>query len=377
MLNNKIKLLKLFFYFVLIFLLANLTFAAISNTDYKSDIILSSGGTENSSSSNYKTQALVSTVASSAISNNDYINYFGFYSSSPTTTTTTLPASSGTPAEPSQGGPSGGPRLIKDFVLSDDFLKIVLTQGETIRKTIKVRSTGNSPADVLVDVSNLEHFIFLDKPIIPLGVGQEKEVQLIFTASSTDKPGIYTGIVYFKELTPLSKEFKIVPLIIVIEVKEKSALFDIKLESEKTEFFKGENIEAIANLFNFGYEYPIDVTIYYAFREIGGENILSETKSLAVEKTARVPLSLPIPEYIKSGKYLFYAEIQYQNSTAYSSLFIEVKEKTVELTKFPKTKIILFSIIFLLVLSLIIFIIKYKNKLRNFNVHKNKKSIKK
>ena len=139
---------------------------------------------------------------------------------------------------------------------------------------------------------DLIDFITLSDTQLTLGQNFDEELLLFFTASETQEPGIYSGKITF------SNEIKTKELIIIIEVKSRFALFDIILEVPKTEYILGETIKGNANLTNFGDLYPLDVTLYYALREIEGIDLQSKKLTFAVEQQKSVPIELVIPKSI-------------------------------------------------------------------------------
>lgn len=344
----------IFFYLILIWLIVPICYSAINNTDYESDIILSSGGTENSSSSSYYSQAVISIPAYINMSNNDYLNDFGFFYISETTTTT-QPPSQGAPS--GDAGGRGRTRLNKAFIINESVLKIELTPGDIGTKKISIKSVGNSPANIHVDKGVLAPYVITDKEIITLGIGLEEELQFVFVIPRDLPPGIYHGIIRFREENVNINDA--IPLIVIIDVKEKTALFDLDLESDKSEFFIGDAIEAIAHLLNLGDLRPVDVNLYYALRGIEGEDIISEVKTYAVDNKLDVPVSLKIPSYVKPGKYLLYGELRYQNTTAYSSILISAIEKPIIIKSYNIINWILI-LIAILILLIVIYLVRRK-----------------
>jgi len=68
------------------------------------------------------------------------------------------------------------------------------------------------------------------------------------------------------------------------------------------------------------------VELYYSIRDLEGNDIVFAQETLAVHDEKILNIRLKIPEYLKSGQYVFYAEARYNGKIAVSASIIEVIE---------------------------------------------------
>jgi hypothetical protein len=223
-------------------------------------------------------------------------------------------------------GPSGGaaypsrPVPFSNFSLSKEFIKVVLKQGETLLDSVVIKNTGDMPLDFNLSVAGIPDKVALSEDVFSLAPGKEKTITVAFTVMENGHADVYAG----KILVTAGGIRKTV--LLVMEVKERSALFDVYLDLGAVPFdaSPGTDVEADILLYNFGDLRPVDVTLYYSLRDFDGNEILYKHDTIAVEEQKDVKRMIRLPEDLKDGMYLFYARVEYGNQTASSSGIINV-----------------------------------------------------
>ena len=207
-----------------------------------------------------------------------------------------------------------------NFKTSKNLVKINIKQGETKQETINIENTGAVSLNFEIEQEGLEDLLIVSEDSFVLEADQKKAINIVAFASETQKAGVYTGKLRIKS------NVKEEVVIIIIEIKERTALFDIKVEVKENAIQQGQKVEAEITLLNLGDLKPVDVELYYAIRDLENNNIVFKSDTLAVEDKKTIKRKLKIPAYLKPGKYMFYAEARYNGQIAVSSSVIEVIE---------------------------------------------------
>jgi hypothetical protein len=233
-------------------------------------------------------------------------------------------------AQPSSaaGGGGAGKREYTPpgLEVSQDLIDVKVKQGGRETLELKVKNTGSSIQQVSIDLQNLKNFILVSEPSFLLRPYEEKTLTLDFTASEAEIPDVYTGTIY------ISSESAKKIVRVIIEVQEKKALFDVKVnvpENFKTVGLGGE-MEADIMMYNIGDLKPVDVVLTYAIKDFEGNTFDLKQETLAVEDLKKLRKKIRIPEGFKANFYVIYALLEYQNQKAVSSDIFEVKEEMVE-----------------------------------------------
>ena len=161
---------------------------------------------------------------------------------------------------------------------------------------------------------------------LTLQAGETKESTIIITAGETEQPDVYTSTI---EITAGNTIRQSIP--IIIDVMEKSTLFDIQLNlAEKPLTVKqGETATGEIILYNFGDIIPIDVTLQHSLKTIDGKEITAEEETFAVYEQKQLIKTIKIADDQPPGYYLFYAKATYgKNQRATASGLLKITEKT-------------------------------------------------
>jgi len=279
------------------------------------------------------------------------VTHFTVYSSEETPTTEKVAAAAAAAA--GNGGASGSGIIpiekVLDFTIDKKTLKVVIRQGQVKEELLNIKNTGNVPLNIEIEQENLENLLVLSHDSFSLKAGESKTIRANIFASETQKAGVYTGRLRIKS------DGKEEVVVVIIEVKEKTALFDIKVEVKKIEIRQGDEVEAEISLLNLGDLKPVDIELYYAIRDIDGNDIVFGHDTFAVEDEKIVKRELKLPADLEPGIYLFYTEVRYNGKVASSVDIINVKEGKGFIKLISKAKNLIASTwIFILIIVLAI-----------------------
>ncbi len=237
---------------------------------------------------------------------------------STTTTTSTTTTISG-------GGGGGGPGKSGheediNFTVIPDLIKIVIRQGETLTKEVRVVNTGNEKINIAVSQEGLGDMLLFESRNISLIPGQVKPMKLVFTASENQEPDVYLGRIIF-EGYGIERW-----VLVVIEAKEKKPLFDVIVEIPEgmKKLTAGEEVTASVEVINMGDVILSDVMFHYSIRDMEGNIFNSREETLAVEKSKIMDRKLRIPDDMEPGRYIMYVRIDYEGNVAAASDLFQV-----------------------------------------------------
>ncbi|MBW2976438.1 hypothetical protein KY347_03255, partial [Candidatus Woesearchaeota archaeon] len=233
------------------------------------------------------------------------------------------PSDSGTGGGGGGGGAGGGRILLrKEFSVDKEIIKESVLQGETKTTELQIKNTGDVELQFSIEIEKLGKFIEVSENSFGLKPGKAKTIAIAFTASETQIPDVYSGKLAVKA-DGTSKN-----VITIIEVIERKALFDISLAIDENykKVLREQEVKFNIDLANLGALKPVDVQVYYAIRDMDNKDIVFKTESLAVDDEISVKRSLKIPENVKEGDYIAYAQVSYNGQIAVSSDLFKIAE---------------------------------------------------
>lgn len=275
------------------------------------------------------------------------------------------------PVNPPSGGGGGGSGAVTGglspiinkaiFSVDKDVFQLTLKQGESIRDFMEIKNEGGGDVNFRFSSVNMERFVnFLDDnfTIIPQ---ETKKVYILFKASENEIPDSYFGTI----LVSGNSIIKTIP--VIIEVKKRESLFDIKTKVAKKNVRKDENkIKAYIDIYNMGDIKPVDVVLYYSVKNSEGRILTFRQETLAIKDKLSVTKELEIPPS-NSGDYVFYSGISYLNDSASSMDHFKIYDKE----EMPFTSRIIgylnyqaIIIIIVIIITLIIIFLIYKRLTR-------------
>jgi hypothetical protein len=257
----------------------------------------------------------------------------------------------GTPAGGTGGGGGGAP-LVESFSVNQELVSMVLTQGFGDSVSLGFTNRLTSTNNLRFSLTGLDGISVLYDKELSLNSDELKLVKFDFFAPTSINPGIYTG-----RLT-ISGQGMSKTINIVIEVRERNALFDIK--ATIYDFYKkvtaGGKISSKIDMSNIGLRgQPVDVALRLSVLDFD-KNVVYETNEemLAVTNTLSIDRSINLPQDIPLGDYILLAKIIYSNATAESFDTFNVVEKADVIKQ--RISYISYIVFLVLIILLIIYI---------------------
>ncbi|MFA5855828.1 MAG: hypothetical protein WC867_00585 [Candidatus Pacearchaeota archaeon] len=227
-----------------------------------------------------------------------------------------------TSAPASGGGGGGGAAFVssvstifvKSSLLFDkELIKLSLKQGESSTEYVYISNDALNDIFVNLTSSSLDNFLLIPEPGLTIKSKQSVKVRLDFNVKETENPDSYFGKINLKNSDGSKNTISV-----ILDVKEKKPLFDIKTKVQRKIILPGTKIKANIDLINMGDFSNVDVVLYYSIKDMEGKVLSFSQESLAVQKRLSVTRELEIPIY-NEGDYIFYSTVTYANTTAISS----------------------------------------------------------
>ena len=161
---------------------------------------------------------------------------------------------------------------------------------------------------------------------------------------------------------------------LVVEIKEREAIFNLEVGIIEKNKMRGENLEATITVNNLGNLKPVDITLLYAFKDMEGRERILQQETLAIEEQLQLTRIFRIPQDVETKNYILYAQLTYQNQTAFGSdVFSVIEEQQPRATTFNNIYLIILFILILLVVLFILIKMRKRKKPRKTLLEKLRK----
>lgn len=252
------------------------------------------------------------------------------------------------------GGGVGGGVSLSNFEINPKFITTTIFRQEGKSFDISITNIGTEKLNISLDIENLTDVAILNEKHFILEPGKLRIVNLYLYALSEAKPGVYFGKII------VSDGFIEKYISVVLEIKDKKALFDFKVSipQKYKSVYPGDNVNFLANILNVGlYGTAVDVDVYFYIMDLNKLTLYKSSKEvIAVEKNVSVERILNVPLTTVQGTYLVFGEMKYANITITTYDTFNVMER-----KYVKISYI-FLILIVIVLILIILFLLYKRR---------------
>lgn len=264
------------------------------------------------------------------------------------------------PEPPVSSGGGGGVALSpkEKFMIDKDLIKVLVKQGESERTTLEIMNLGEAGLNIQIDEDEvLKKLMIVSEKEFFIEPGEVKIINIDFFARENEIPDAYTGRL-------IVKSGKLEGIVnIIVEVKEKNPLFDIRVKVDERNLFRGDKVSANISIVNMGDLVNMDIIFYYSIKNFKNDIFFFREESLAIGKTLNIPRNFDIPTDAPFDDYVFYAKVSYQNISAASVDSFEVRDVSTENPMFERwirsDYFIWFVSVLLILILLAIIIIGY------------------
>ncbi len=257
------------------------------------------------------------------------------------------------PETPSEGDGGTSTTQVYSFKLDKEFLSVKMLKGKHYQEEIIITNDGTEDLLINISLTNLQEFIFPEEENFVLKNGEIKTIKFDIYLSEKEDTDTYIGKINFNS----AKVSKFVN--VVLDIKDRAPLFDIKTTVLKKEVAPGNKVTAEVVILNLGDLQNIDVELESNIQDFEGNIYTSKKESFAIDESHKKKIFLEVPKDIQLGNYIFYTKVNYENIGASSY-------DTFKVVKIDKKVIFFQIIIILLILSLItgilIILIKIKQR---------------
>lgn len=249
------------------------------------------------------------------------------------------------------------PKVESSFDVNPVLLKSVIKQGESSGVIFRVTNFGEEKNFKIGFASPID-FILLETNNFGLDSLQSKEIGIIFNASKS-VPGVYVNSL----IVDNGLEQKQIP--IILEVQTREVFFAIKLDVglQYKVLEKTDDTFTDIKFFNLRDFETYSVNVNYVVQNLKGEIVQSEDELVIISPETAILKTMPLPDNIEFGNYVFSIVAKYDDYVSTSSYLFNVVDK--------KRKpgflfdINFFSLIVLVLLIAIVFLISYMFYERN------------
>lgn len=224
------------------------------------------------------------------------------------------------------GGGGGAPSapLNVSFKLSQEILKVALTQSQRLDKEIYIFNDGEAELEIEISSPDPE-LIYISPAKFTLPAGGRAGITVVFNPKKEAPLGIFTGLAEIKAVYKSTRQEK--DLALILEIESEEVFFDASLDLLKKEIFPEEELKATITLFNLKKIIPqANLTLTYLISDFKNKRIYEEKETLMVEDQVSFSKNVKLPEKTQPGEYLFSLQIQYANSFATASELFTVKK---------------------------------------------------
>lgn len=235
-----------------------------------------------------------------------------------------------------------------DFYVVPDIYVIKMSKGQYTRRDVTIVNNGTYDLDFYIALENVKDFVFPQENSFHVSAGKNYTLRLNFYYSQFILADVYIGKVLFKTQY-LQRETNL-----ILDVKNPSALFDIRTDVLKKYISPGGRVRANVTIVNMGdLNELFDVSFDYKLMDFSNNNYSSKNEQFAMNESYFNVFSLDIPKDLKPGNYIFYTKVNYGDvfASSYDTFVVE------------NISFWFWLVAILMLLSLVIFIIwKLKKK---------------
>ncbi|MCK9569168.1 hypothetical protein M0R72_09520 [Candidatus Pacearchaeota archaeon] len=261
-------------------------------------------------------------------------------------------------AEAEEGGGGGGggtitPSVEEGFTVSPTLIATKVTKGQASQEKLTITNTGKTSLTINISVESLGKYVFPEETSFTISSGEIKNIILNIYVPESEDINFSQGKINVQHKDTIKSAD------IVLDIREKSALFDLKTTLLKKILFQGQKAFADITVLNLGDLKNIDVSLEMSLIDENKTVYDIKKEMFAINDSYEGEFFLTIPKDIDLGNYVFHSKVSYQNVTAESYDTFEV------IKLFINFALIIFYLSIAILLTLITLVsIVLRNKLR-------------
>lgn len=230
------------------------------------------------------------------------------------------PSAGGAEEEEGGGGGGGGvtPTVEEGFEISPTLIAEKITKGEPSQTKLKITNIGKTNLTFNISVESVSRYVFPAETTFTLNSGQIKEIILNIYVPNSETINYSAGKINVQSKTTIKSAD------IVLDIREKSALFDIKTTLLRKILFQGQRAFANVKVLNFGDLKNIDVELETSLIDENKTVYDLKKEMFAINDSYEGKFFVTVPEDLQEGNYIFHSKVSYKNVTAESFDTLEV-----------------------------------------------------
>ncbi|HII68913.1 TPA: hypothetical protein HA270_03490 [Candidatus Woesearchaeota archaeon] len=216
------------------------------------------------------------------------------------------------------GGGGGGAQPVQgeppELSFSEDLIKVMLKEGESIQKQVVLRNTGAHSAYVTLFLEGLQGAVVVNTTAFWIFAGEEKPLLLTFDAQEL-WPEIYLGT-----LTAESGGIRDT-IDLILEVESASILFDASLDlaAESKTVYPLDELHATVTIFSLQGRGLSDVTVIYSIRGTTGLEYFTEQETISLGQQVSFAKVFQLPAAMEPGSYVLAVMVKKDSSVGTAS----------------------------------------------------------
>ena len=202
-----------------------------------------------------------------------------------------------------------------DFDVNPTNFVVEMNKGTYYQKKINVTNNGTNDITIGIYVEGVDDFIFPTVKSFLLNPGESKNIRFDIYVSNQRLADVYVGKIRFQS-SSITRYTEV-----ILDVKERDALFDIRTEVLKKYINPGGRVRANVSLINMGDLRNFDVELEYKIIDFDKNIYTVKKEDFAINRTYNNIFYLDSPKDIAIGNYLFYVRVLYAETNVSASSY--------------------------------------------------------
>lgn len=245
------------------------------------------------------------------------------------------------------------PTVEEGFTITPTLLVLQVVEGKASQGKIKITNIGKTNLTINLSIETIGKYVFPEEKTFILESGKTKEIILNVYVSEQEKINYSAGKVNVQAGSTIKSAD------IVLDIRKKTALFDIRTTLLKKILFQGQRAFANVSVLNFGELKNMDVELELSLVDENKNVYDIKKETFKIDDFYQGKFFVTIPQNLKEGKYFFRSKVSYKNVSAESYDSLEVVKFFINFAS-----IVLYLVIAIILVIITLVSIVIKNRLR-------------